>query len=253
MIKLAYKNWEIDNVETVLFDKDGTFIDLHHFWGKMSELRAKEIIKQFNLNNNMLEKLCTYLGYDINKQKMLPDGITALYSRIKVIELFKNKLEELGIKTTEEKITEIFDYVSLEFYKNIHKYTKPIDEAIDFIKELHNFGIKIGIVTSDSVESTKLTLNNFGWENLFDIVIGRESSPETKESGIPTKMALKLLNANPKTTVMIGDAPMDYISAKNAKIKNTILVTTGQVEEKELKKFSQYVIKTLKDIKCSKI
>ena len=64
---------------------------------------------------------------------------------------------------------------------------------------------------------------------IFDVVIGRESSEYTKESGEPTKLALKLLDANPKTTLMIGDAPMDYISAKNAGIENIILVATGQI------------------------
>ena len=49
MISLKTKKWEINNIETILFDKDGTFIDLHHFWGKMTELRCLEIIKEFNL------------------------------------------------------------------------------------------------------------------------------------------------------------------------------------------------------------
>ena len=29
MISLITEDWRIDNIETVLFDKDGTFIDLH--------------------------------------------------------------------------------------------------------------------------------------------------------------------------------------------------------------------------------
>jgi phosphoglycolate phosphatase len=250
MIKITSKDWEIDNIEAVLFDKDGTFIDLHYFWGKMTEMRAEEIIKKFNLDSSLFRKICTFLGYDINTQKMDSNGITALYSRVKIIEIFKSKLEELGINTTEKKIAEIFDKVSLEFYKNINEYTKPINEAIEFIKELRKNGVKIGIVTSDSVESTKLTLKNFEWENLFDVVIGRESSKETKESGVPTKIALEELKITADKAIMIGDAPMDYISAKNAGIQNTILVTSGQVEENELKKYSSFVIKSLKDIKC---
>ncbi len=248
MINLKSKDWKLENINTVLFDKDGTFIDLHYFWGKMTELRAQEIINRFSLNYSHFEKLCAYLGYDINTGKMLPDGITALYSRIKIIEIFKNNLSELGIKTTEQELTQIFDYVSEIFYQNINLHTKPIESAINFIKLLHAKGVKLGIVTSDSIVSTKLTLNHFGWEYLFDIVIGRESSPYTKESGEPTKLALKQLNANPQTTVMIGDAPMDYISANNAGIKNTILVETGQISKEVLSKTSNYVISSLKEI-----
>ena len=130
-------------------------------------------------------------------------------------------------------------------------YCRPVknqDEAIDFIKSLRAQNLKLGIVTSDAKESTLLTLKHFGWEDLFDVVIGRESSPHTKESGEPTKLALEIIGANPKTTIMVGDAPMDYISAKNAGIENTILASTGQIEEEELKKTSPYTVKSLNEI-----
>jgi pyrophosphatase PpaX len=248
VICLKTKKWQIDSIETVLFDKDGTFIDLHYFWGKMTELRALEIIKRYNLEEDFLEKLCLYLGYDIKTGKMLSDGITALYSRVKIIEIFKQNLSEIGVIVCERELEEIFDYVSTVFYKNMIKYTKPIPEAIEFIKKLRTQNIKVGVVTSDSKESTLLTLKQFNWEDLFDVVIGRESTTETKESGIPTKLAMNLIDSNPKTTIMIGDAPMDYISAKNAGIEKTILVSTGQINLSALKNTSDFVLSSLSEI-----
>ena len=109
--------------------------------------------------------------------------------------------------------------------------------------------MKLGVVTSDSVVSTELTLRNFDWENLFGVVVGRETSNETKESGALTKIALEKLGANPQTTIMIGDAPMDYISAKNAGIDNTILVATGQIDAVELQQMSDFVVNSLSEIK----
>lgn len=248
MISLETPDWQINNIETVLFDKDGTFIDLHYFWGKMTEMRAKAIIKKFKLQPTSFENICLFLGYNHTLGEMLSDGITALYSRSKIIEIFRENLQEFGIKPNIKELEEIFDSVSNEFYKNIIEYTKPIDEAINFIQILHQKGIKLGIVTSDSVVSTELTLKHFGWEKYFDVVIGRESSKFTKESGEPTKLALKTLDANPKSAVMIGDAPTDYISAKNAGINNTILVATGQIKKEELKKTSSYVVKKIDEI-----
>ena len=57
MIKIYSADWELDNIEAVLFDKDGTFIDLHYFWGKMTEMRAKEVIREFNLEVSLFEKI----------------------------------------------------------------------------------------------------------------------------------------------------------------------------------------------------
>ena len=248
MISLKSKSWQIDNIETVLFDKDGTFIDLHYFWGKMTELRALEVIKRFGLSDDAFDKLCLCLGYDVNTCKMLSDGITALYSRSKIIEIFRDNLEEFGVGTTEVELAEIFDYVSENFYQDMVKYTKPIESTIEFIKKLRKKGVKLGVVTSDSVVSTKLTLENFGWTDLFGVVVGRESSIETKESGALTKIALDTLGANPDTTVMIGDAPMDYVSAKNAGIENTILVATGQICAEDLKQTSKFVLNDLSEL-----
>lgn len=252
MINLKTKNWEINNIETILFDKDGTFIDLHYFWGKMTELRAEAVIENFAMDMDLFAKLCLFLGYDTNSGKMLKDGITALYSRPKIIDIFCENLKECGINTTHEEIERIFDDVNKIFYADMQKYTKPIDSAIDFIKKVHSMGIKCGIVTSDSKESTMMTLEHFGWTNLFGAVIGRESTPEHKESGIPAKMALEILNANPKTTIMVGDAPMDYLAGKNAGIEKTILVATGQIEAKNLLETSPYVVENLFNINIEK-
>ena len=78
MISLQTKTWVIENIETVLFDKDGTFIDLHFFWGKMTEMRVHEVINHFKLDKSLFVPICLFLGYDIKTGKMLSDGITAM-------------------------------------------------------------------------------------------------------------------------------------------------------------------------------
>ena len=41
---------------------------------------------------------------------------------------------------------------------------------------------------------------------------------------------------------------MDYISAKNAGVKNVILVATGQIKKDELEKTSSYAVNNLSEI-----
>lgn len=253
MIKIISKHNIFNNIDCVLFDKDGTLIDLHSFWGKITELRALETIHQFNLAMEDLPRICFILGYDYEKKRMISDGITALYSRSKIIEIFVEKLKDFGIITTYSVIETIFDNVTIDFNKIFFEFVNPIEDAIELVKQIKLLGIKTGIITADSIETTNLTIKNLGWENLFDIVIGRESSNFTKESGKPTKLALNQLNISPLNSIMIGDAPTDAISANNADIKNVILVSTGQVDKKELKKYSNCVLDSLKDLECLKI
>ena len=251
MINLKTNEWEIKNIDTVLFDKDGTLVDLHYFWGKMTEFRIDEILKKCNLDIKHHKELCSFLGFDTNCQKMLPDGITALYSRPKIIELLIEELKKYNVKITSQEVENIFDEVSENFYKNIEKYIKPIDEAIDFAKKLKEKGVKLGIVTADSIISTNKTLKFLNVSELFDIVIARESYPERKETGKPTIYALEQLNSNPEKTIMIGDTPIDCTSAKNAEIQKTILVATGQLTKKDLTEISKYSCDTLSEIEIS--
>ena len=217
----------------------------------MTQLRCEEIIRKFDLNSKVQNELCLCLGYDINTKKMLKDGITALYSRSKIIEIFKGELVNFGVNISEQNLADIFDKVSEIFYKDMFKYTKPINEAIEFIKKLKECNIKTAIVTSDSVESTRLTLEHFKWNDLFDTYVGRESSKQTKESGALTYIALNNLNSKPEATVMIGDAPMDFLSAKNAGVEKTILVPTGQIVLEDLKTISNFTVESLDKIKIT--
>ena len=116
MINLKTDNFEIDNIDTILFDKDGTFIDLHYFWGKMTEMRVLEIIKRFNLKEDLFSVLCLKLGYDTLNGKMLKDGITAMYSRPVIIEIFCKDLNNLGVSITEFQIEE--DVLLLDRFLN---------------------------------------------------------------------------------------------------------------------------------------
>ena len=120
------------------------------------------------------------------------------------------------------------------------------------IKLKFKSGIKLGKVTTDSGDSTMLTHEYYDWEKYFSAVIGRESTKENKESGIPAKKALEIMHSTPNNTIMIGDAPMDYLAAKNAGIDKTILVATGQLNIKDLMSYSNYVVNSLKKIKIIK-
>ena len=69
------------------------------------------------------------MGFDVNSRKMLKDGITALFSRQKIIEILTEKLLGINIQTNSKTLEEIFDNVSEKFYessKNALSYALPL-------------------------------------------------------------------------------------------------------------------------------
>ena len=252
MINIVTKNWKITNIEAIFFDKDGTIIDSHIYWGEIVKRRAKEIINYFNLNENFYFYLSEKMGFSIKKNMLLQKGPTGLHSRDVIIRTIVEILNKKNIKTNFNEIENIFNKVHSEFLNDITEYTKIIKEAYDFILKLKKEKIKLALITSDSIKNSLIILKNNNLDNIFDLVIAKENCEKPKVSGEPALFALKNLNIDPLKTICIGDAPMDKIMSENAKLKAAILVSTGQINYNSLKRITKYSVKSLKELEIKR-
>lgn len=248
MVKFVGKDWEIDNINTVLFDKDGTFLNDHLYWGKLAECRIHKIIEVFNLDKNSFKDLCFAIGQDPINCKLIKNGPVGVLSRNEVVEFMVNELKKYNVSTNFEEISNLFDIVHKEFSANIEKYVKSLEFSEGFINALKNKGLKLAVVTSDTYEHTLKTLEILNLKEMFDCVIGKDSCKEEKRSGKPALLALEKLNSSIDEAIVIGDALMDYEMGKNANLKGEILVATGQTDIEDLRKCSKCVVNNLSEV-----
>jgi len=250
MISLQASDWRLDGVETVIFDKDGTLTDSHLYWGRIIELRATEIIERFNLETSVaFYEICKAFGYNMITKRLQPEGPVALVSRSKVISVVNTYLiHNYGIMTSVEDMEGVFNKVQEQFQQKIIPYIRVLPGVKEFLDTLLFYNIKMAVVTSDSRESTNLAIKTLGLGSYFDIVIGREDCVGTKEGGAPCQMAVDRLNANPATTITIGDAPVDITMARMCDLLGGVSVCTGQIPEEELQLHTPYVVADLSEI-----
>ncbi|MCQ2957496.1 MAG: HAD family hydrolase [Candidatus Gastranaerophilales bacterium] len=248
MINFYLNNNVIENVKVVLFDKDGTFLDDNIYWGKLAECRIKEIIRHFNLNDNLFEELCLAIGHNPNTCKLIKNGPVGVMSRNEVIEFMVNELLKYNINTDFETISEIFNKVHSEFLSNMEKYVKFIPYSEEFIRKLKQTDLKLAVVTSDTYDHTVEILKILNIDDCFEVVIGKDNCTKDKKTGEPALIALKKLNVNTDETIVIGDALMDYLMCKNANLKASILVATGQTDIEDLQKCTNLVVNNLSEV-----
>lgn len=248
MINFIGKNWKIEGIDTVLFDKDGTFLNDHMYWGKLAECRIIKILEKFNLDKKHFKDLCFAIGQDPIKCKLIKNGPVGILSRNEVVEFMVNELKKYEVCTDFDTISNLFDEVHKEFTENIDKYVESLEFSEDFIKTLKNKGLKLAVVTSDTYEHTLKILKILNLKKEFDCVVGKDSCKEEKRSGKPALLALEKLGATPDKTIVIGDALMDYEMGKNANLKGEILVATGQTDIEDLKKYSKCVVNNLSEV-----
>ncbi|MEI7474775.1 MAG: HAD family hydrolase [bacterium] len=248
MINISTNHWSIDSINAVLFDKDGTLIDSHKYWGRIIERRALALISKFHLDKALFSDICLTMGLCTDKWKLIKEGPIALVNREQVIKILADYLLKLNIQVSHNDIDEIFVREHNEFLNEIFDYIELLPDVIPLLKAIKAKSVKIAVVTSDSVKNTEETLKYLKIDNYFDLIIGKESTVEPKHTGIPALKAMELLKANNNETICIGDAPMDLIMAKNADLKAGIGITTGQIDYDELLEYSPYISTSLGDI-----
>jgi len=246
VITLQEPNWELENVETVLFDKDGTIIDANVYWGRIIEIRAELLNQSYPIPTDALSYI---MGYDFITKKLLPEGPIGLYSRAKVIDtLISNCRHFYSIHMDKQYIELIFDRAQSIFQKELLHYVKMLSGVEKLMYNLYRNHIKIGIVTSDSAESTSDILNFLQLLPYINVIVGRESCKESKETGIPGTNAMKQLYADPSTTIVIGDSYVDLIMAQNCNCFASVGVSTGQTDLLTLSKYSTFVTSSLANL-----
>lgn len=248
MVTIQGSSWSLEGIECVLFDKDGTLIDSHTYWGKIIENRAKAIIRHYSLLDGIFPDLCHTMGYSQKEKRLLPEGPIALVSREEVIEAVHRFLIARRIPSSPGDLADIFLQEHKLFLDSMFDYIKLLPAVKDMLASLKKGRVKMAVVTTDSVTNTQKTLNQLDLSYYFDIVIGKETMPDTKVSGKPAMEAMRLLSVHPGRTICIGDAPMDLIMAKNSGLKAGIGVATGQIPTIRLQEYTPFVARSLGDL-----
>lgn len=248
MAKLYTDKWALDNIKAVLFDKDGTFINSHIYWGEIIKRRIHAVMQHFEIKEDLFDSLCSSLGLDTKTGLLIKEGPIAIFSREVVVTSLINKLKECGVSSNSSTIEEIFKKVHENFLPDIYNYVKIIEDAKILFDKLKSVEIKLAVVTSDMHANTDAILKHLGLEKYFDLVIGKDDCCKAKKTGEPAKIALKKLNVKAENTISVGDAEMDYLMAKNAGLKGSLLVATGQTPLEELLDYTPTSVEKLKEV-----
>lgn len=101
----------------------------------------------------------------------------------------------------------------------------------------------LGVVTTKTAKYSIELLEHMDLMKYFDVLVGREDVEHPKPHPEPILKALFKLQTDKSKYWMIGDTPMDILSAQAAKI-DSIAVTCGYADEALLLKYTNNIAKT---------
>ncbi|MDX1809999.1 MAG: HAD family hydrolase [Sulfurospirillaceae bacterium] len=174
---------------TILFDLDGTLID-----STDAILESFHVsFKYFDIKSPNDELIKSLIGHPLD----------IMY-------------EELGVQKSQ------IDSIIAEYKKHYRKISSEQTTLLPYVKEALEEAKRfstLGIVTTKTKRYSIELLEHLGILHYFTVIIGREDVQNPKPHPEPVLKALSLLNCNKEFAWMIGDTPMDMLSANEAGIK----------------------------------
>lgn len=249
MTTIEIPGYHFDQVELVIFDKDGTLMDLHLYWSQMIRLRAEHIANRLDLTENEIYALMGAMGVDASTEKLYPEGPVGIKKREIVMGGAVDYLTSIGYKNTSDLCNDVFEEVDTLSSTILNSLIHPIPGALELISLLADIKCKIAIATTDWTSRAQLAMKHLGFEDKIDLVVGADMVPEAKPSPDMIYHILRALDINRSHVLMVGDAITDVEMGINAGVLASIGVLTGQTPYKNLRAITPYIIGSIVDMK----
>jgi len=241
MIDLSVDSNIIRGVGLVIFDKDGTLIELYPYWSQMVALRARLISEAIGLEGQQVEGLKWALGVDGKAGRLRPDGPVGLKKREIVIKAATDYLEGIGHQDTLRLCEEAFERADEVSSRDLRRFVRPIPGAVTLVRALHEHGCRVALATVDVSRRARLAMEFMGASDTLDLIVGGEAVSRSKPDPEMIHIILDRLGVDRSQAVMVGDALNDVQMGLNAGLKASIGVLTGFATAEQMLTLTSFV------------
>ena len=220
----------LKDVDTLLFDMDGTLTDL---WKRYRDpfFRAIDKIKP-NHNKERLYEIFETVLADFLKTS---EGSSRL---LKFKTFLKSRKETGGSLIDTFRIIRAVLKDPLAFRDIV-----PLEGVDSTLKTLQSRGYKLALVTNAGDKTVNTAKEKLKILESFDVLVTRNTIKRIKPHPDSILYACEYLSKKPNKCAMIGDFPQDILAGKNAGTKTiAILGANKKYTEKEIKQSNPDVI-----------
>jgi phosphoglycolate phosphatase len=232
----------IPDVDLVVFDKDGTLIELYHYWSQMVALRAQFISEALGLDAEHEAGLRWALGVDEKAGRLRPEGPVGLKKREIVVQAAVDYLAGAGRLETKSACAAAFERADEESSRDLARFVRPTPGAEALVDALHSHGCHVAVATVDISRRAQLAVDLLGVGGKIDLVVGADQVTCAKPAPDMLHLILKTLAIQPSRAVMVGDALTDLQMGLNAGLKASIGVLSGLATAEQLRTLTPFVV-----------
>lgn len=162
-------------------------------------------------------------------------------------ELFKGRFEARGYSGADNIINDALEIAS----KKIPN-TQLYSGAKELLVSLHNNGKHIALVTTSLHKQIDPLLKLHNLTDIFEAVVCADDTEKIKPNPQPVLKAMKLLNADPSQTILIGDSESDLLASSRSNIDSILFYPESHAIYHNISKLSSlnptYTVASLIDL-----
>ena len=209
------------NPALIIFDKDGTLIDINAMWGGWVTELARRL--EAAAGRPVAQPLFEVLAFDPVSGVIDPTGPLSIAPLAEQRQLTRGILRNAGLSSTEQEAVlaeawHIPDPVALAY---------PLADLYTLFDTLRAHKLKIAIATSDDRAPTQATLAGLGLAHWVDAVVCADDGLPLKPAPAMIITICRTLDVSPARTVMVGDNPDDLRTGRAAGVGLVVGVLSG--------------------------
>ena len=238
----------------IMLDKDGTLIDIHHYWTSMIRLRAAKIIETWFSGAEPSESqriealLVERMGVGADG-RMKPDGPVGVQPRSAIARIVAETVGDSGMDVTPQAIeVEIFTAIDDQTEADLMPLLRLLPNVVEFLTRCHERGIRLAVVTTDVTRRAESALKVLGLRHLFDHVVGGDKVANSKPAPDLATQVLDMTGIAAENAAVIGDHPVDIHMGINSGIPCNIAVLTGISDREKFRGLPCWIVDSLEQL-----
>lgn len=249
MANLQINSHILEDIDIVIFDKDGTLMDLYQYWSDMVNYRVEFARKKLGFSEKQKNEIMFTMGVDLANKRMNRHGPVGNKKRQVVMQVMEDALSALGFADTHDLCFEAFKEADRTSLKILPEIIKPVKGVKEFINSLRKHACRIAVATSDITERALLAVELLGISNKVDIVVGCDMVKNHKPHPEMINLILRKLSLGKGKAVMVGDTLADIEMGNNAGLRASIAVTSGMALPEEFLGKTDHIVQDISKIK----
>lgn len=225
-------------IRGLLFDKDGTLIDVIGTW---LPVYREMLAEAFPGRREHWDRILLESGYDPDANNFKANSLLAAGTTDQLVDLWWPGLQSRERQARIERVDRDFSLKSV-------KYLQPLMPLEPLLGQLKARDLCLGIATNDNEASARRHIKLLRLDRLIDFVAGYDTVAKAKPAGDMVHAFCHACGLNLGEVAVVGDNPHDLEMARSAGAGLAIGVLSGNSTARDFGSLADAVLGTIAEL-----